>query len=164
GRLRLARRRRPDPRLLRPDRPPPLEPRRRPPAQPRPTHDHPPPPRPPPGDEALRRPPNRRRKDAARDQALPQAPPRPAPLPAPREQSDPRLKRPDRRPITRDDSSPARRSAPTSSTTDRSEPKRVQIPQIARLDKHRSIIPEHWPTSETRHLGCENRVRARGAA
>ena len=39
SRLRLARRHGTDPRLLRPDRPPPAQPRRRPPTQPRPAHD-----------------------------------------------------------------------------------------------------------------------------
>ena len=87
GGLRAARRRRPDPCLLRTDRPLPPRPQRRPQTQPRPPHDpcHPPPsPR---THDRLHRPSHPRRQEPPRSDPLPQALPRPQPLPAPRKRS-----------------------------------------------------------------------------
>nr|WP_208869605.1 transposase [Micromonospora cremea] len=83
-RVRHARRRRPDPGVLRQNRPLPTQPLRRPPTQPRPTHHRPDPPttrRPHP---RLRRPPPDPRQNRPRNQTLPQALRRPRALPTPR--------------------------------------------------------------------------------
>src|SRR5205085_2309129 len=82
--LRTARRRRSDPGLIRPDRPPPARPLRRPQTQPRTAHDprhtetHAS------ADEGLHRTTNPGRQDPPRSKPLPQAQPGPQPLPAPR--------------------------------------------------------------------------------
>src|SRR5437660_6283145 len=81
SRLRTPRRRRPDPRLLRPDRPLPARPKRRPQTQPRAPHDPCHPQTPPPADDRLHRTPTHRRQDTTRSKPLPQALPRPQPLP-----------------------------------------------------------------------------------
>ena len=84
SRLRPARRRSTDPRLLRPDDPLPARPIRRPQTQPRPAHDprhtqtHTP------RHDRLHRTPPPRRQNPTRSKPLPQALPRPQPLPAPR--------------------------------------------------------------------------------
>ena len=85
GRLRSPRRRRHDPRLLRPNHPLPVRPKRRPQAQshPPPNHRHQAPHAPP--DDRLHQPENPGRKKPARGNPLPQALPRPQPLPAARE-------------------------------------------------------------------------------
>ena len=82
SRLRTTRRRRPDPRLSRPDRPSPAQPRRRPPAQPGAAHGDPPPPPARPRHPRLHRPPHRRRQINPRRRPTAQALPRPPPLPA----------------------------------------------------------------------------------
>ena len=63
--LRAARRRRPDPRLKRPNHPVPAQPRRRPPTQPCPPHRHPPPTAARPSHQGLHRTPRRRRQRPA---------------------------------------------------------------------------------------------------
>src|SRR5437588_7305928 len=82
--LRTARRRRSDPGLIRPDRPPPARPKRRPQTQPRTAHDprhtetHAP------ADEGLHRTTHPRSPDPTRSKPLPQALHRTKPLPPPR--------------------------------------------------------------------------------
>ena len=87
GRLRTARRRRTDPRLLRPNDPLPPRPQRRPQTQPRTAHD----PRHTqtltPRHDRLHRTTHPRRQDTTRSKPLPQALPRPQPLPATRTRS-----------------------------------------------------------------------------
>jgi len=78
------RRRRPHPRLLRPDHPLPPRPGRRPQTQPRPANDHPHPPPAAPGHDRLHRTPPSRRQDQPRKRPLPEALPRPPPLPTTR--------------------------------------------------------------------------------
>jgi hypothetical protein len=84
GRVRDARRRSPNPRLLRPDHPLPPRPKRRPQTQPRTPHD----PRHTetltPRDDRLHPTTHPGRQDPTRSKPLPQARPRPHPLPAPR--------------------------------------------------------------------------------
>ena len=82
SRLRTPRRRRPDPRLQRPNHPAPAQPRRRPPTQPRAAHRRPPPPPTRPRDQGLHRPTHRRRQNPPRRHPPAQALPRPPPLPA----------------------------------------------------------------------------------
>ena len=84
GRLRQARRRRPDPRLVRPDDPPPARPQRRPTTQPSTPPDRPHPTPNTPTDHRLHRASSPRRKEPPRGHPLPQTLPRPQPLPAPR--------------------------------------------------------------------------------
>ena len=81
--LRPARRRRTDPRLLRPNDPAQAQPRRRPPTQPRPPHRHPPPAPARPRHQRLHRTTRRRRQNPQRRRPAPQALPRPPPLPRP---------------------------------------------------------------------------------
>src|SRR5262249_1808516 len=87
-RLRPPRRRRPDPRLLRPRPPPPARPRRRSAAQPRAARDHRQPPQEPPADDQLHRAQDPRGQERARGDPLPQALPRPPPLPRARGRPD----------------------------------------------------------------------------
>jgi hypothetical protein len=81
-RLRTARRRRPSPRLERPDEPAAAEPRRRPAAEPGPAHGRPPPPPARPQDQGLHRPTHRRGQESPRGHPAAQALPRPSSLPA----------------------------------------------------------------------------------
>ena len=86
--LRAARRRRPDPRLLRPDDPTPAQPRRRPPTQPSASHRDPPPPTARPRHQGLHRTTRRRRQNQPRRRPAPQALPRPPPPPRPQPGAD----------------------------------------------------------------------------
>jgi hypothetical protein len=84
GRLRPARRRRANPRLVRPDDPLPTRPQRRQTTQPRTPPDRPHPTPNTPTDHRLHRASRPRRKQPPRGHPLPQALPRPHPLPTPR--------------------------------------------------------------------------------